>query len=103
MAPIPVASGMEYCKFSRLTCFRMDDALKRIGDIIGQTLDWTILQNFLPDGLKQPPQRRAAVAATFATRWNWRAPASSICARTACLAPSTCRRAEPSLNAPPVK
>jgi segregation and condensation protein A len=49
-----------------LNLFSMDDALKRIGDIIGHTLDWTILQNFLPDGLKQPLQRRAAVAATFA-------------------------------------
>lgn len=49
-----------------LNLFSMDDALKRIGDILGQTLDWTILQNFLPDGLKQPLQRRAAVAATFA-------------------------------------
>ncbi|WP_374383671.1 ScpA family protein [Dongia sp.] len=49
-----------------LNLFSMDDALKRIGDIIGHTLDWTVLQNFLPDGLKQPLQRRAAVAATFA-------------------------------------
>lgn len=49
-----------------LNLFSMDDALKRIGDFIGQTLDWTTLQHFLPDGLRQPLQRRAAVAATFA-------------------------------------
>lgn len=49
-----------------LNLFSMDDALKRIGDFIGRTLDWTMLQNFLPDDLRQPLQRRAAVAATFA-------------------------------------
>lgn len=49
-----------------LNLFSMDDALKRIGDFIGRTLDWTMLQNFLPEGLRQPLQRRAAVAATFA-------------------------------------
>lgn len=49
-----------------LNLFSMDDALKRIGDFIGQTLDWTTLQHFLPEGLRQPLQRRAAVAATFA-------------------------------------
>lgn len=49
-----------------LNLFSMDDALKRIGDFIGRTLDWTTLQAFLPEGLRQPLQRRAAVAATFA-------------------------------------
>lgn len=49
-----------------LNLFSMDDALKRIGDFIGRTLDWTVLQNFLPEDLRQPLQRRAAVAATFA-------------------------------------
>jgi segregation and condensation protein A len=49
-----------------LNLFSMDDALKRIGDFIGRALDWTVLQNFLPDDLRQPLQRRAAVAATFA-------------------------------------
>jgi segregation and condensation protein A len=44
----------------------MDDALKRIGDMIGQVLDWTVLRNFLPEGLDTPLQRRAAIAATFA-------------------------------------
>jgi len=47
--------------------FSMDDALHRIGDLIGQRLDWTILRDFLPDDMKfNPLQRRAALAATFA-------------------------------------
>ncbi len=49
-----------------LNLFSMDDALKRIGDLLGQTLDWTVLRKFLPDGMQNPLQRRAAVAATFA-------------------------------------
>ena len=49
-----------------LNLFSMDDALKRIGDLLGQTLDWTVLKKFLPEGMQSPLQRRAAVAATFA-------------------------------------
>ena len=50
-----------------LRLFSMDDALHRIGDLIGHRLDWTILRDFLPDELQfSPLQRRAALAATFA-------------------------------------
>jgi segregation and condensation protein A len=53
-------------RIAPLNLFSMDDALKRIGDLLGQVLDWTILRNFLPEGLETPLQRRAAIAATFA-------------------------------------
>ena len=53
-------------RIAPLNLFSMDDALKRIGDMLGQVLDWTILRNFLPDGMDTPLQRRAAMAATFA-------------------------------------
>jgi segregation and condensation protein A len=50
-----------------LRLFSMDDALHRIGDLIGHKLDWTVLRDFLPeDFLLSPLQRRAALAATFA-------------------------------------
>ncbi len=50
-----------------LRLFSMDDALHRIGDLIGQKLDWTILRDFLPEEMQlNPLQRRAALAATFA-------------------------------------
>lgn len=50
-----------------LRLFSMDDALHRIGDLIGHKLDWTILREFLPEDLQlNPLQRRAALAATFA-------------------------------------
>jgi segregation and condensation protein A len=54
-------------RIAPLNLFSMDDALKRIGDMLGHVLDWTVLRNFLPpDGLDTPLQRRAAMAATFA-------------------------------------
>jgi len=53
-------------RIAPLNLFSMDDALKRIGEMLGQVLDWTVLRNFLPEGLDTPLQRRAAIAATFA-------------------------------------
>ena len=49
-----------------MTLFSMDDALHRIGEMLGQVLDWTTLQTFLPPGLQRGLPRRAALAATFA-------------------------------------
>ena len=49
-----------------MNLFSMDDALHRIGEMLGQVLDWTTLQAFLPPGLQRGIQRRAALAATFA-------------------------------------
>lgn len=49
-----------------ITLFSMDDALHRIGEMLGHVLDWTTLQAFLPPGLQRGLPRRAAVAATFA-------------------------------------
>jgi len=53
-------------RIAPLNLFSMDDALKRIGDMLGHTLDWTVLRSFLPDGMDTPLQRRSALAATFA-------------------------------------
>lgn len=84
-----------------LNLFSMDDALKRIGDIIGQTLDWTILQNFLPEGLRQPLQRRAAVAATFAASLELARSGIINLRQDGLFGPIYMRRAEPVLSAPP--
>jgi len=53
-------------RIAPLNLFSMDDALRRIGEMLGHVLDWTILRNFLPEGMDTPLQRRAAIAATFA-------------------------------------
>ncbi|HZT18227.1 MAG TPA: ScpA family protein [Dongiaceae bacterium] len=46
--------------------YSMDDALKRLGGMIGKAMDWTTLASFLPPGLGSGLVRRSAVAATFA-------------------------------------
>lgn len=46
--------------------YSMDDALRRLGDMLGHVPDWTVLTSFLPDEFKTPLQRRSAIAATFA-------------------------------------
>jgi len=50
----------------QLHLFSMDDALRRLSEMIGHTLDWTTLRGFLPTGFLHSLQRRAALAATFA-------------------------------------
>lgn len=53
-------------RIAPMELYSMDDALKRLGDLLGHMPDWTVLTNFLPDELKDGLQRRSAVAATFA-------------------------------------
>jgi len=46
--------------------YSMDDALKRLGGLIGKAVEWTTLASFLPQGLAGGLVRRSAIAATFA-------------------------------------
>ena len=46
--------------------YSMDDALHRIGGMLGHTPDWHSLFHFLPPGMHDGLRRRAALAATFA-------------------------------------
>ena len=62
----PGRASQGLLQIAPMTLFSMDDALHRIGEMLGQTLDWTTLQHFLPPGLQRGLPRRAAIAATFA-------------------------------------
>jgi segregation and condensation protein A len=46
--------------------YSMDDALKRLGDMLGHVPDWRTLSSFLPPDTKHGLRRRSAMAATFA-------------------------------------
>ncbi|MBL4721398.1 MAG: segregation/condensation protein A [Alphaproteobacteria bacterium] len=46
--------------------FSMEDALVRLRIILGDVPDWTILTEFLPEGIKNPLVFRSAIASTFA-------------------------------------
>ena len=46
--------------------YSMDDALQRLSDLLGQSLDWQTLISFLPPDWSEGLRGRSAVAATFA-------------------------------------
>ena len=43
----------------------VQDALARLGRLVGALPDWAMLQRFLPDGLLDPIEHRAAIASTL--------------------------------------
>lgn len=45
--------------------YSMDEALKRLGDMVGGVPDWRTLASFLPQGLRPGLVMRSAMAATF--------------------------------------
>lgn len=45
--------------------FSIEEALVRLGQLVGNVPDWTILQNFLPEDLRDPLLARSALASTF--------------------------------------
>ncbi len=46
--------------------FSMEEALVRLGLLVGQTLTWTEIRDFLPEGLLDADHQRSAIASTFA-------------------------------------
>lgn len=48
------------------TVLSMEEALERLGSLIGQTLTWTDLKDFLPKEFMDSDHKRSAVASTFA-------------------------------------
>jgi segregation and condensation protein A len=48
-----------------LTLWTVQDAMRRLADLVGNLPDWTILQDFLPADLDSPTERRAALSSTL--------------------------------------
>ena len=48
-----------------MTLWSVQDALARLGRLLGSLPDWTRLQSFLPDEMTNPLERRAALASTL--------------------------------------
>ncbi|HEY1936146.1 MAG TPA: ScpA family protein [Acetobacteraceae bacterium] len=48
-----------------LTVWTVQDALRRLGRLLGSLPDWTSLERFLPDHLDGPMEHRAALASTL--------------------------------------
>lgn len=45
--------------------YSIEEAIQRLGRLVGKIPDWTILQNFLPEDLRDPLLARSALASTF--------------------------------------
>jgi segregation and condensation protein A len=48
-----------------LTLWTVQDALRRLTDLVGSLPDWTTLEQFLPDQIDSPTERRAALSSTL--------------------------------------
>jgi segregation and condensation protein A len=48
-----------------LTLWTVQDALGRLAKLVGDLPDWTTLEQFLPDHMENPTERRAAMASTL--------------------------------------
>ena len=48
-----------------LTLWTVQDALARLADLVGFMPDWSTLEQFLPEHMDSPTERRAALASTL--------------------------------------
>ncbi len=48
-----------------LTLWTVQDALRRLGLLLGSLPDWASLEQYLPEALRDPTERRAALASTL--------------------------------------
>jgi len=48
-----------------LTLWTVRDAMRRLADLVGRLPDWTTLEQFLPDHMDSPTERRAALSSTL--------------------------------------
>jgi segregation and condensation protein A len=48
-----------------LTLWTVQDALKRLMELVGSLPDWTTLEQFLPEHMDSPTERRAALSSTL--------------------------------------
>ena len=48
-----------------LTLWTVQDALRRLADLLGSLPDWSTLDQFLPDHVDSPTERRAALSSTL--------------------------------------
>lgn len=58
--------GASTLQISPARLYSMDDALERLGKLLGHAPDWTTLSRFLPEGIGDDLMMRSAIASTFA-------------------------------------
>lgn len=59
------SGGRQRYRPKPMTYFSVQDALQRLGRLLGSVPDWASLEGFLPEGLEDGIPRRAAISATL--------------------------------------
>ena len=65
LAALRRTAGRKRYRPPPVTLWSVQDALARLGAMLGHLPDWTSLERFLPDALRAPLERRAALASTL--------------------------------------
>jgi segregation and condensation protein A len=65
-AAIRERQGASTFEITPAKLYSMDDALERLGKLLGHVPDWTTLMHFLPEGIGDELVMRSAIASTFA-------------------------------------
>ena len=78
-----------------LTLWTVQDALHRLGALLGSLPDWTSLERFLPDHLAARPSAAPPWRARCWPAWKWPAAAPCGCGRSTTSAPSWCAASMP--------
>jgi segregation and condensation protein A len=65
LAALRRGGGQRRYRPKPMTLWSVQDALRRLGAMLGGLPDWRTLETFLPENLAEPLQRRAALSATL--------------------------------------
>jgi segregation and condensation protein A len=65
LAALRRGGGQRRYRPKPMTLWSVQDALRRLGAMLGGMPDWRTLETFLPENLAEPLQRRAALSATL--------------------------------------
>ena len=65
-AAVEVRAPAETLRIDRNAVYRIEDAIRRLARLLGKTLDWETLEDFLPPGMDAGFARRNAIASTLA-------------------------------------
>lgn len=63
---IRVRAEAAHFEVKKREVFSMEDALERLGRLVGTQINWTDLREFLPEGITSGDLRKSAIASTFA-------------------------------------
>lgn len=64
-ADIRLRGSVTALRIAKRPVFSLDEAIRRLNDMMGSTWEWTQLRDFLPEDMDDPRLRRSALASMF--------------------------------------